>query len=67
MKEKASTIRDIVYPCPKCSRISLVRVSTDLYQCIECDLPQEEAPGTSNNLVACVLGCIGWFLLLFLL
>ena len=67
MKEKKPVIRDVLYTCPKCSKISLVKIGPDLNRCIGCETPQDNVSSTSDNVVACMLGFVGWFMLLFLL
>ena len=69
MKEKVlviSDISDIVYACPKCSKMSLVKIGPDLYQCVDCKSQKEQTSETHNNFPGFVLGLMGWLMLLLL-
>lgn len=72
MKDKvsivhASVIDDMIYTCPKCSKISLVKIGPDLYHCPKCKPSEKSASSSNDNFVMFVLGLIGWFALLLLI
>lgn len=72
MKDKVlmlhgSSIDDIIYTCPKCSKMSLVKIGPDLYHCPECKPLEKNASESSDNFAMFLLGLIGWFALLLLL
>lgn len=63
----ASGVDDIIYTCPKCSKMSLIKIGPDLYHCPDCKPSKKSVSGSNDNFAMFVLGLIGWFVLLLLI
>lgn len=70
MKDDDSQAFEVFYTCPRCSKPSLLQVSSSLYKCLLCTPPKGRSNDeikNSDGFVVFLLLLIGAFLLLTLL